>query len=66
MAVVLVAHDEEAFGGAVSRLLQSDDLRRRMGLQARVTARQYSIYTTTRRLAEIYGGVISCRSNSGC
>ncbi len=58
---LLAPGDVPAFAQVLSRLLRSADLRHRLGAQARITARQYSIFTTTRRLAEIYAQTIEAR-----
>jgi glycosyltransferase involved in cell wall biosynthesis len=54
---LLAPYDADAFVAALQSLLESADLRRRLGEQARITARQYSIFTTTRRLSEIYASI---------
>lgn len=51
---VLAPHDADGFARALAHLLEAPTDRRRLGANARVTARQYSIATTARRLVQIY------------
>ncbi|HLE77638.1 MAG TPA: glycosyltransferase [bacterium] len=54
---VLVSRDAGAFARALAHLLDTPGTRRGLGANARVTAGQYSIAATARRLAGIYSAV---------
>lgn len=54
--------DEEAFAGILATAVSNEDLRRRLGEAARVTAETYSLETYARKLVDLYQDVGAGRS----